>query len=39
MSHSWLLPVLNGATLVCGVLGGLLGKALLKKHFVKAGIA
>ena len=38
MSHSWLLPVLIVATLVCGVLGGLLGKALLKKHFVKAGI-
>lgn len=27
------------ATFVCGVLGGLLGAAMLKKHFVRAGLA
>lgn len=35
----WLCPVLLIASFVCGILGGLLGKALLKKHFKKAGIA
>ncbi|HEY0187314.1 MAG TPA: MptD family putative ECF transporter S component [Cellulomonas sp.] len=29
----------NGATVVCGVLGGLLGTLLLKKHFTRAGLA
>jgi energy-coupling factor transport system substrate-specific component len=29
----------NGATLVCGVLGGLLGSRLLTKHFTRAGLA
>ncbi len=29
----------NAASLVCGVLGGLLGSALLRKHFVRAGLA
>lgn len=29
----------NAATLVCGFLGGLLGWAILKKHFVRAGLA
>lgn len=29
----------NIATLVCGLLGALLGSALLKKHFVRAGLA
>lgn len=28
-----------GATLVCGLLGALLGIVLLKKHFVRAGLA
>lgn len=32
-------PVLLAACFVCGILGGLLGRALLKKHFEKAGIA
>jgi energy-coupling factor transport system substrate-specific component len=27
------------ATIVCGLLGGLLGTALLRKHFVRAGLA
>lgn len=36
------VPVIWGydvATLVCGFLGALLGAALLKKHFVRAGLA
>jgi energy-coupling factor transport system substrate-specific component len=32
-------PVLLIACFVCGILGGLLGRALLKKHFEKAGLA
>lgn len=39
MSHSWLMPTLFIATIVCGIIGGFIGKAILKKHFVKAGIA
>ena len=39
MGHTWLAPVLFVATLVCGVIGGLIGKSIMKKHFVKAGIA
>lgn len=35
----WTAPVLVIAAFVCCILGALLGKALLKKHFVKAGIA
>ena len=35
----WTAPVLVVAAFVCGILGALLGKSLLKKHFVKAGIA
>ena len=34
----WTAPVLIVAAFVCGMLGALLGRALLKKHFVKAGI-
>lgn len=37
--QNWMIPVLIIASFVFGVLGALLGKALLKKHFVKAGIA
>ncbi|MBQ8825675.1 MAG: MptD family putative ECF transporter S component [Oscillospiraceae bacterium] len=33
-----MIPVLIIASFVFGVLGALLGKTLLKKHFVKAGI-
>lgn len=39
MSHSWLMPALFIACVVCGIIGGFIGKAVLKKHFVKAGIA
>ena len=34
----WMAPVLLIACFVCGILGGLLGRALLKKHFEKAGL-
>ena len=36
---AWMCPVMFAAAFVCGILGGLLGRALLKKHFEKAGIA
>lgn len=39
MSRTWIAPLLIVACLVCGAIGGLIGKSLLKKHFVKAGIA
>ncbi|SHH87969.1 energy-coupling factor transport system substrate-specific component [Sporobacter termitidis DSM 10068] len=35
----WMSPVLLICCFVCGMLGGLLGRSLLKKHFSKAGIA
>lgn len=35
----WSLAPLLAACFISGVLGALLGKALLKKHFVRAGIA
>lgn len=35
----WMCPVLLIAAFISGVIGGLLGKAALKKHFHKAGIA
>jgi len=35
----WMNPVLLISCFVFGVVGGLLGRALLKKHFIKAGIA
>ncbi len=31
--------VVLASTIVCSILGSLLGRALLKKHFVKAGVA
>ena len=34
----WMAPVLLIACFVCGMIGGLLGRALLKKHFEKAGL-
>lgn len=33
------LTIYGFATVVCGLLGGLLGTALLKKHFTRAGLA
>jgi energy-coupling factor transport system substrate-specific component len=35
----WILPVLLVCCFVFGILGGLLGRVLLKKHFVRAGTA
>jgi energy-coupling factor transport system substrate-specific component len=35
----WMCPTLLVAAFVGGILGGLLGRAVLKKHFIKAGIA
>lgn len=31
--------IYNASTIVCGLLGGLLGSAILRKHFVRAGLA
>ena len=35
----WMAPVLLAACFACGLMGGVLGRALLKKHFEKAGLA
>lgn len=35
----WILPILLIATFIFGLLGGLTGKAICKKHFKRAGIA
>ena len=35
----WIAPVLLVACFVFGLVGGLLGKAICKKHFQRAGIA
>lgn len=35
----WMFPVLFAVTFIGGILGALLGKVILKKHFEKAGIA
>ena len=36
---NWMFPVLFVVTFIGGILGALLGKAVLKKHFERAGIA
>ena len=36
MGNTWLAPLLAVSCLVCGIIGGFIGKAILKKHFVKA---
>lgn len=38
LTPSWIIVVLIALALVGGLLGGLFGKRVLKKHFVKAGI-
>ncbi len=38
MTPNWMFPALLVMTFVFGILGGLIGKKLLKKHFLKAGI-
>jgi energy-coupling factor transport system substrate-specific component len=35
----WMCPVLLIVTILCGIIGGLIGRVVLKKHFIKAGIA
>lgn len=35
----WMCPVLLVCCFVFGVIGGFIGKALMKKHFTRAGIA
>lgn len=39
MTPDWMFFVLLIMTFVCGIIGGFIGKKLLKKHFLKAGIA
>lgn len=39
MTPAWILRVLFVVTFAFGILGGLLGKKLLKKHFQRAGVA
>ena len=34
----WSLILVAVGIVVCAVIGGMIGKALLKKHFAKAGI-
>ena len=34
----WILPAMVIGTVVCAIIGGLIGRKLLKKHFEKAGI-
>lgn len=36
---AWMCPALLIAAFASGIIGGLLGKVILKKHFIKAGIA
>ncbi|MBQ9608853.1 MAG: MptD family putative ECF transporter S component [Lachnospiraceae bacterium] len=38
LTPNWMIIVLLVFTFVCGIVGGLIGKKLLKKHFEKAGI-
>ena len=35
----WMCPVLLVIDIICGIIGGWIGTKVLKKHFVKAGIA
>lgn len=35
---AWMLPILLIACFVSGIIGGLIGKALTRKHFQRAGI-
>lgn len=35
---TWMCPTLFAACFVSGIIGGLIGKVLLKKHFKRAGI-
>jgi len=35
---TWMCPVMFAAAFICGIIGGLLGRKIMKKHFEKAGI-
>ena len=35
---NWMCPVMFAAAFICGIIGGLLGRKIMKKHFEKAGI-
>lgn len=37
-SHWWVMPVVMLSAFVGGMIGGLLGKAVLKKHFIRSGL-
>ena len=39
LTPGWLCPVLLIVCFICGIIGGLLGKKMMHKHFEKAGIA
>lgn len=34
----WAIPLMLLGTVLCALIGGYIGKKLLKKHFEKAGI-
>ena len=34
----WIMPIMYVSALAGGILGGLLGAKILKKHFAKAGL-
>ena len=34
----WVIPLMILGTIICAIIGGLIGKKLLKKHFEKVGI-
>ena len=37
-ANRWVVPAMIAGTVVCAIIGGMIGKKLLKKHFEKAGI-
>ena len=39
MMPTWMCPVTFIMAFLCGIIGGLIGRRLMKKHFEKAGIA
>lgn len=39
LTPGWLCPVLLIVCFICGIIGGLIGKKMMHKHFEKAGIA
>lgn len=38
LTPDWLCPVLLVICFICGIIGGLLGKKMMSKHFKKAGV-